>query len=77
MPLELDQINKSLRETLDKLLAKEPETRRLKENVLNTRKDKRELFALLNENYSKCVMASSISSSSEQKGEGIETARTF
>ena len=30
MPLELNQINKSLRETLDKLLAKEPETRRLR-----------------------------------------------
>ena len=78
MPLELDQINKSLRETLDKLLAKEPETRRLKESVLNSRKDKRQLFALLNENYSKCVRASSISSSSRssEQGEGIKATST-
>ena len=79
LPVELDQINKSLRETLDKLLAKEPETRRLKESVLNSRKDKRQLFALLNENYSKCVRASSISissSSSSEQGEGIEATST-
>ena len=78
LPLELDQINKSLRETLDKLLAKEPETRRLKESVLNSRTDKRQLFALLNENYSKCVRASSISSSSRssEQGEGIEATST-
>ena len=81
MPLELDLINKSLRETLDKLLAKEPETRRLKESVLNSRTDKRQLFALLNENYSKCVRARSISSSSSrssrsEQGEGIETTST-
>ena len=78
LPLELDQINKRLRETLDKLLTKEPETRRLKESVLNSRTDKRQLFALLNENYSKCVRASSISisSSSSEQGEGIEATRT-
>ena len=79
LPLELDQKNKSLRETLDKLLAKEPETRRLKESVLNSRTDKRQLFALLNENYSKCVRASSISissSSSSEQGEGIEATST-
>jgi hypothetical protein len=87
MPLELDQINRSLKETLDKLLTKEPETKRLRESILNTRKDKRELFAMLNENYTKCVAASSggVSEREEEEEEeeedmvgkgGIEAAST-